>query len=93
VAFDQEVVRISGFMQPEIEGEEEVEFFMIVDDACGCEGTPKLNEILFCAMPGGEATEVLSGSVTVEGTLHVGEQVVDGEVVALYSLDVDSVEN
>lgn len=88
---DGDKVTLSGFMEPEFEGEEDVAFFMLIDDACGCEGMPKLNEIVFCAMPDGETTEILSGMVTVEGTLWVGEQVEDGEVVALYTFDVDSV--
>lgn len=89
---DGEVIRVPGFMAPEVDGEDDVEFFMLIDDACGCEGTPKLNEIIFCAMPEGETTEILSGTVFVEGTIYVGEQVEDGVVVSVYELDVDLIE-
>ncbi len=91
VALDEQEIEISGFMQREDGGDGPVEFFMLIDDACGCQGTPKLNEILFCAMPEGETTEILAGTVTVTGKLYVGEEKDDGVVVTLYSLDADSV--
>lgn len=91
--FDEEIVEISGFMKRE-DGvsarSDEVEYFMLVNDACGCEGTPKLNEIIFCAMAEGETTRILPGIVKVTGQMYVGEEVDDGVVLALYTMDVDS---
>ena len=89
--YNEKKVKVSGFMQREDGGDGPVEFFMLINDACGCEGTPRLNEIVFCAMPEGETTEILAGSVTVEGTLYVGEETDDGIVLAIYTLDADSV--
>ena len=85
---DQREVIVSGFMQREDDGDGPVEFFMLVNDACGCEGTPKLNEIVFCAMPEGETTDIREGTVEIEGVLYVGEEVDEDVVVALYALDV-----
>jgi hypothetical protein len=89
---DKKRVRISGFMARENPGDGPVEYFLLINDACGCEGTPFLNEVLFCAMPEGERTEIRPGNSTVVGTLYVGEIEEDGYVVALYCLDVDRIE-
>jgi len=89
---DRKTVRISGFMAREEPGEGPTEFFLLINDACGCEGMPKLNEVLFCAMPPGEKTTIRPGNVSVVGTLFVGEIEQDGYVVALYCLDVDRIE-
>lgn len=91
---NEETVVVAGFMRREDEAaspDEEVEYFMLVNDACGCEGTPKLNEIVFCAMPEGETTKILPGIVKVTGTLYVGEEKEDDIVLALYTMDVDSI--
>lgn len=90
---NEKSVVIAGFMRREDEASaagDEVEYFMLVNDACGCEGTPKLNEIVFCAMPEGKTTKILPGIVKVTGTLFVGEEKEDGVVLALYTMDVDS---
>lgn len=91
---NEQSVVIAGFMRREDEmsaaGGDDVEYFMLVNDACGCEGTPKLNEIVFCAMPEGKTTKILPGIVKVTGTLYVGEEKEDGVVLALYTMDVDS---
>ena len=94
---NEETVVITGFMRREDEAtaadaDDEVEYFMLVDDACGCEGTPKLNEIVFCAMPEGETTKILPGLVKVTGTLFVGEEKEDDVVLALYTMDADSLD-
>ena len=89
---DEKTVRISGFMAREAPGEGPVEYFLLINDACGCEGTPFLNEVLFCAMPPGQTTDLLPGTVTLVGKLFVGEIVEDGVVIALYCMDVDRIE-
>lgn len=88
---DQKVIEITGFMQREVPGSGAVNQFLLINDGCGCNGTPKLNEILFCALPEGVKMEVKSGVVKVTGTLYVGEVKEDGYVVMLYTLDADTV--
>jgi hypothetical protein len=92
LALDEVVVSISGFMQREVPGSGPVGQFLLISEACGCTGTPKMNEIVFCALPDGTTTDVKPGIVTVTGKLYVGEQREEGEVVAVYVLDADSVQ-
>lgn len=89
---DAKLVRIQGFMQPEIDGETDVETFLLINDACGCDGTPKLNEIVYCVMPEGQRAKIVPGVVRVIGTLYVGEDKEDGEVIGIYYLDVTKIE-
>jgi hypothetical protein len=91
VKFHEKKVSISGYMRREDDGSGETEYFMLINDACGCQGTPKMNEIVFCTMPEDEPTEILPGIVTVTGKLWVGEEKQDGAVVALYVLDVEKI--
>ena len=88
---DEKVVEIRGFMQRETPGSEPVNSFLLINDACGCNGTPKLNEIVFCTLPDGVTTEIKPGVVTVTGKLFVGEEKEDGVVIMLYQLDADTV--
>jgi hypothetical protein len=90
--YDEKTVKVSGFMQREDAGSGPTEYFMLINDACGCQGTPKLNEIVFCAMPPGQPTDIKPGIVTVTGKIYVGEESDDGVVVSLYTLDVDSLQ-
>lgn len=90
-AYDGKVVSIGGFMMREVPGSGPVNQFLLVNEACGCNGTPKLNEIVFCALPEGVTMEVPAGIVHVTGKLFVGEQKEEGEIVALYTLDADEV--
>lgn len=89
---DEKVVAIRGFMMREEPGSGAVNSFMLINDACGCNGTPKLNEIVFCALPDGVTMDVQPGIVHVTGKLYVGEQREDDEVVAVYVLDADKVQ-
>lgn len=88
---DKKKVRISGFMGRDGSGAGPVDYFMLINDACGCNGTPFLNEIVFCDMAQGTTTDIFPGIVTIEGTLYVGEVVEDGVVTSLYNLDVDRI--
>ncbi len=88
---DEKVVTISGFMQREVPGSSPVNQFMLINDACGCNGTPKLNEIVFCTLPDGVTMDILPGVVTVTGKLYVGEEKEDGVVVMIYQMDADTV--
>ncbi|MCC6672232.1 MAG: DUF3299 domain-containing protein [Planctomycetes bacterium] len=84
-------VEISGFMKREDGLDGETEYFLLINDACGCNGTPKLNEIVFCAMPAGQKTAIRPGTVHVTGTLDISEEKEDGVVVSLYGLEVESI--
>jgi hypothetical protein len=88
---NEKVVVIHGFMVRETPGSNPVNSFLLINDACGCNGTPKLNEIVFCTLAAGVTMDIKPGVVTVTGKLYVGEQKEDGAVVALYSLDADTV--
>ncbi len=90
-ALDGKTVRLQGFMQREVPGSSPVGEFLLVSEGCACNGTPKLNEIVFCAMPDGVTVDVVANVVHVTGKLYVGEEKEDGEVTALYVLDVDEV--
>jgi len=90
-ALDNQQVDISGFMVREVPGSGPVNTFLLINDACGCNGTPKMNEIVYCALPDGVTMDAKPGIVHVIGKLYVGEQKEDGAVVAIYSLDADKV--
>lgn len=89
---DGKLVTVGGFMMREVPGGGDVNQFLLINDACGCTGTPKMNEIVFCALPEGQKTEVKAGVVKVTGTLYVGEQKEDGVVLGIYFMDVDSIQ-
>ena len=84
-------VEITGFMAREDGGSGPTDMFMLIDEACGCEGLPMMNEVIFCALPEGEEIDVEPGLVKITGTLYVGEEIEDGVVISLYYLEVESV--
>ncbi len=88
---DEQVVTIAGFMRREVPGGGPVNSFLLINDACGCNGTPKLNEIVFCTLPDGVTMDVKPGIVTVTGKAYVGESKEEGVVVMLYQMDADTV--
>ena len=88
---DEKVVSIAGFMMRETPGSSPVNQFMLINEACGCNGTPKMNEIVFCTLPDGVTMDILPGVVTVTGKLYVGEETEDGVVVMIYQMDADTV--
>jgi hypothetical protein len=89
---DSQKVQLGGFMMRETPGSGPVAQFLLINDACGCTGTPKMNEIVFCSMPEGTTTEIKNGVTLVTGTLYVGEQKEEDEVIAIYVMDVDSIQ-
>lgn len=89
---DETVVTVSGFMRREVPGGGPVNQFLLVNDGCGCDGTPKLNEIVFCTLPDGVRMDVKPGIVTVTGKVYVGESREEGVVVMLYQMDTDTVQ-
>jgi len=88
---DEKMVSIRGFMQREVPGGDPVNAFMLVNDGCGCNGTPKLNEIVFCTLPDGVTMDIKTGVVTVTGKLYVGEVKEEGVVLMIYQMDADTV--
>ena len=88
---DEKEVTIRGFMQRETPGSGAVNQFLLINDACGCNGTPKLNEIVFCTLPDGVTMDIKPGVVSVTGKLYVGEEKEDDVVVMLYQMDADTV--
>ena len=88
---DEKVVTVRGFMQREVPGSSPVNSFLLINEACGCNGTPKMNEIVFCTLPDGVTMDVKPGVVTVTGKLYVGEVKEEGMVIALYTMDADTV--
>jgi len=88
---DEVVVEVRGFMKREVPGSGPVNQFMLINDACGCNGTPMLHEIIFCTLPDGVTMDIQNGVVTVTGKLYVGEVEEDGYVVMLYQMDADTV--
>jgi len=89
---DEQVVTISGFMRREVPGGGPVDSFLLINDGCGCNGTPKLNEIVFCTLPDGVKMDIKPGIVTVTGKVYVGESKEEGVVVMLYQMDADTVQ-
>ncbi len=87
----EKVVTVRGFMRREVPGSGPLNSFLLVNDACGCTGTPKMNEIIFCTLPDGVTTDEKTGLVTVTGKLYVGEEKEEGVVVMLYQMDADTV--
>lgn len=88
---DEKVVAIRGFMRREFAGSGPVNSFMLINDACGCNGTPMMNEIVFCTLPEDVVMDILPGVVTVTGKLYVGEEQEDGDVILIYAMDADTV--
>ncbi|MCR9244266.1 MAG: hypothetical protein NXI31_04485 [bacterium] len=88
---DEKVVKINGFMQREAPGVGPVNAFMLISDACGCEGMPMLNEIVFCMLPDGVTMDIKPGIVEVTGKIYIGEEKEDGTVIMLYQMDADTV--
>ena len=88
---DEKVVTVRGFMQREVPGSSPVNSFLLINEACGCNGTPKMNEIVFCTLPDGVTMDVKTGVVTVTGKFYVGEEKEDEIVVSLYAMDADTV--
>jgi len=90
--YDEQVITVRGFMRRETPGGGPVNTFLLVNDACGCNGTPMLNEIVFCALPDGVTMDIKTGVVSVTGKFYVGEVEEDGVVIMLYQMDADTVQ-
>ena len=88
---DKKEVRVSGFMRDENGATEGLEFFMIVNEACGCAGEPKLNEVIYCAMPG-QKVNLSAAPVKVTGTMYVGEEKDGDFVTSLYRMEIQKIE-
>ena len=89
--YDEKEVSVRGFMRREFPGDGPVNAFMLINDNCGCTGTPMMNEIVFCMLPEGETEDIHEGVVTVTGKLYIGEEKEDGIVIMIYQMDADQV--
>ena len=89
---DKKEVKVSGFMRGENGATEGLEFFMIVNEACGCAGEPKLNEVIYCAMPEGQKVNLSAAPVKVTGTMYVGEEKEGDYVTSLYRMEIQKIE-
>ena len=89
--FDEQEVKLRGFMRREFPGDGPVNSFMLINDNCGCTGTPKMNEIVFCMLPEGETEDVHEGVVKVRGTIYIGEEKEEDVVIMIYQMDADEV--
>ncbi len=85
------LVQLTGFIKREDGGDADTEEFLLVNDACGCTGTPKLNEIVFCTMPEGQKAKIQPGVIKLTGTLYVGEEKDGEDVLSIYTFDVDKI--
>lgn len=90
--YDEVEITVRGFMRREAPGSGPVDTFLLVNDACGCAGTPLLNEIVFCTLPDGVTMDIKTGVVSVTGKFYVGEVEEDGYVIMLYQMDADTVQ-
>ncbi|MEO0479895.1 MAG: DUF3299 domain-containing protein [Planctomycetota bacterium] len=91
-AYNGTEIKVSGFMATEDGSPGPVSEFLLINDACGCEGTPKINEVIFCYMADGSQVEIDPGVVSVTGTLDVGEEVDYGVVLSLYRMEVTQID-
>jgi hypothetical protein len=62
-------------------------------DACGFGAMPRINEWIYVKMAGGKKTPVYTAmEMVVTGTFRIREEVEDGRVVGLYSIEADRVQ-
>ncbi len=85
---------VSGFMVPlAIEQEGVKDFVLVKNQLLCCYGqTPKMNEWVYVQLAPEESVEpILDKPITVAGTLMVGADVQDGQVLSLYRMAADQV--
>ncbi len=85
---------IQGFMIPIKLDKGAAKTFLIVKDRSVCcfGRTPRMNEWVSVKMVGDKTTKFIGDQpVTIFGTLQVGEQMENGEVMSIYRLDADDV--
>ena len=85
------LVRIVGFLRNE-EQQNSCHEFWLVNQNCDCQGSPKMNEWVFCTMPEGKTVDLGDEPGVVTGRLEVGEQKEDEFVVSIYRLEVQKVD-
>lgn len=62
-------------------------------DACGFGEAPRINEWIYVRMANGRKTQVYTAmDMTITGTFRIKEEVEDGRLIGLYSIDADSVQ-
>ena len=92
-AFDGKKVAVQGFMIPiTLERGATKEFLIARDRICCPYGAnvPRMNEWISVKMSDNRTTRYIADQpVTISGTLHVGEEIVNGEVMSVYRMDAD----
>jgi hypothetical protein len=93
-ALNSRKVSIQGFMIPIKLDKGAAKTFLIVKDRSVCcfGRTPRMNEWVSVKMTGDKTTKFIADQpVTIFGTLEVGEQIENGEVLSIYRLNADDV--
>jgi hypothetical protein len=88
---DGKKIAIVGFVRSEDGRAEDITDFWLIDQACDCEGTPKMNEMIWCTMPDGQKFANDGSPVEVVGSFEASEDVEGDYVLSLYRLKVTSV--
>lgn len=84
---DGQRIRIDGYTDQNTPEGSRV--FWLTSDACGCNGTPKLNHFVEVTLQRGKIG-YRPDLLTLEGDFSVGEVEEDGFIVSLYRLEVES---
>ncbi|HLX63589.1 MAG TPA: DUF3299 domain-containing protein [Planctomycetota bacterium] len=94
-AFNGKRVAIQGFMLPtDLKNGRTTRFLLCRDQSICCKWgpQPRMNEWISVIMtPGKAAHVVMDQPVTVFGSIEIGEQIENGEVMSVYRLDADDV--
>lgn len=93
-AFSGRKVAVQGFMVPiRIEKGATKSFLLVKDQSMCCYGRmPRMNEWVSVKMSGDKSAKFINDqTVTVFGTLDVGEEIEKGEVLSIYRLEAEDV--
>jgi hypothetical protein len=91
-SFSNKKIAITGFMLPvRLDGKYVSEFLVLKDRSACCYGkTPRINEWIIAHAKGVNTKPVLDVPVTALGTFHVGAQLENGALAAIYELDCEN---
>ena len=93
-AFDQKKVALKGFMLPlKVDDGVVTEMLIMKDQSMCCYGAmPRINDWVSVKMKKGGVKSVMDQPVTLYGKLHVGEMLENGNLVGIYQLDGDKMD-
>ena len=91
---DGKRVQLEGFMYAGQSAGPDLTDFQFVYNIAKCcfNGPPLVQERVFAHVPGNHAIPYYSGFVRLTGTLHARGRHANGNIVAIYTLDVDQAE-